>query len=110
MEQMVIQLQQELFILKAQVAARVQIAAAALEWSAEQTTEFSTECIDGEFLLIRTNQERGAQDLEFTLVAEARCAADAYNAYGYHDWRSERRCCQLAGEPLGDVATSAEEA
>ena len=43
MEQMVIQLQQELFTLNAQVAARLQIAAAALEWSAEQMTEISTE-------------------------------------------------------------------
>ena len=67
MEQMVVQLQQELFTLKAQVAARVQIAAAALEWSAEQMTEISTEFIDREFLPIRTNQERGAQHLEFTL-------------------------------------------
>ena len=43
MEQMVIQLQQELFTLKAQVAARLQIATAALEWFAEQMTEISTE-------------------------------------------------------------------
>ena len=36
-------------------------------------------------------------------------AADAHLAYGYHG-RSERHCCQLAEEPLGDVATTAEEA
>ena len=67
MEQVVAQLQQELFALDAQVAARVQIAAAALEWSAEQMTEISTEFIDRELLPIKTNQERGAQDLEFIL-------------------------------------------
>ena len=39
----------------------------ALEWSAEQMTEISTEVIDREFLPIRTNQERGAQGLEFIL-------------------------------------------
>ena len=66
-EQMVLQLQQELFTLKAQVAARLQIAAAALEWSAEQVTEISTEFIDREFLPIMTNQERGVKNLEFIL-------------------------------------------
>ena len=50
MEQTVIQLQQELVTLKAQVAARVQIAAAALEWSTKQTTGISMEFIDREFL------------------------------------------------------------
>ena len=54
MEQVVVRLQQEPVALKAQVAARVQIAAA---------TEISTEFIDREFLPIRTNQE----DLEFIL-------------------------------------------
>ena len=82
MEQMVIQLQQELFTLKAQVAARVQMAAAvqvvnhlttaqvrkdAHSKAAEQMTEISTEFIDRQFLPIRTNQERGAQDPEFIL-------------------------------------------
>ncbi len=67
MEQMLIQLQQELRTLKAQVAARVQIAAAvqvvndltaaqvrkdAHSKAAEQTTEISTEFIDREFLPI----------------------------------------------------------
>ena len=42
-----------------------------LEWSAEQTTEISTDFIDREFLPIMTNQERGVQNL-----------ADAHNAYG----------------------------
>ena len=51
------QLQQELFTLKAQVAGQVHIAAAALEWSAEQTTKISAEFIDREFLPIRTNHE-----------------------------------------------------
>ena len=75
LEQMVIQLQQELFTLKAQVAARVQMAAAvqvvyhlttaqvrkdAHSKAAEQMTEISTEFIDREFLPISTNQERGA--------------------------------------------------
>ena len=156
---MVIQLQQELFTLKAQVAARVQIASAAqarlltraqarkdapslistndsgrpkefsgkeedfqqwartteaffagvikesemmLEWSAEQTTEISTEFIDREFLPTMTNQERVVQNLEFILQ-------QMHNAYGPHEWRSERHCCQLAEEPLGGVATAAEE-
>ena len=124
MEQAVIQLQQELFTLKAHVAPRVQIASAVqarllttaqvrkgapslintndigrlkeffgkeedfqqwskkteaffagvikesemmLEWSAEQTTEISTEFIDREFLPTATNQERGVQNLEFVL-------------------------------------------
>ena len=98
MEHMVIQLQQELFTLKAQVAARVQIAAAALEWSAEQMTEILTDYIDREFLPIKTNQERGAQDLQFILQQMHS------RAYGCHDWRSGRHCCQLAEEPLGDVA------
>ena len=35
--------------------------------AAEQMTEISTEFIDREFLPIRTNQERRAQDLEFSL-------------------------------------------
>ena len=80
MEQMVIQLQQELFTLKAQVAARVQMAAAvqvvnnlttaqirkdADSKAAEQTAEILTEFIDREFLPILTNQERGVQNLEF---------------------------------------------
>ena len=82
MEQTVVQLHQELFTLKTQVAARVQIAAAvqvvnhlttaqvrkdAHSKAAEQMTEISTEFIDREFLPIRTNQEPGAQDLEFIL-------------------------------------------
>ena len=65
MEPMVIQLQQELFSLQARVAARGQMAVAALEWSAEQTTEISIEFIDREFLPIATNQERGVQNLVF---------------------------------------------
>ena len=66
MEQMAIQLQQELFTLKAQVAARVLMAAVQVVYhlttgqvrkdahsnAAEQMTEISTEFID------RTNQER----------------------------------------------------
>ena len=82
MEHMVIQPQQELSTLKAQVAARVQIAAAvqvvnnltsaqvrkdAHSKAAEQTTEIVTELIDREFLPIMTNQERGAPNLEFIL-------------------------------------------
>ena len=67
MEQVVTQLQQEVFSLRSQVAARVQIATAALEWSTEQTTGISTEFIVREFLLIMTNQERGVQDLESVL-------------------------------------------
>ena len=35
--------------------------------AAEQMTEISTEFIDREFLPMMTNQERGAQDLEFIL-------------------------------------------
>ena len=38
-----------------------------LEWAAEQTTEITTELINREFLLTATNQERGAQNLEFVL-------------------------------------------
>ena len=82
MEQMVIQLQQELFTLKAQVAARVQIAAAvqvvnnlttaqgrkgAHSKTAEQMTEILKEFIDLEFLPILTNQKREVQNLEFIL-------------------------------------------
>ena len=69
-------------LLKAQVAARVQIAAAvqvvnhlttaqvrkdAHSKAAEQTTEISTEVIDREFVPIMTNQERGVQKMEFML-------------------------------------------
>ena len=76
------ELQQELFTLKAQIAARVQIAAAlqvvnnlttaqvrkdAHSKAAEQTTEILTEFIDRESLPIMTNQEQGAQNLEFIL-------------------------------------------
>ena len=82
MEQMVIQLQQEWFTLKAHVAARVQTTAAvqivnhlttaqvrndAHSKAAEQMTDISTEFIDLEFLPIRTIHERGTQDLEFIL-------------------------------------------
>ena len=95
MEQMLIQLQQELFTLKAQSAARVRMAAAvqvvnhlttaqvrkdAHSKAAEQMTEISTEVIDREFLPIRTNQERGVQDLEFipqqmhTVLTDSRLA------------------------------------
>ena len=38
-----------------------------LEWAAEQTTEITTELINREFLPTATNQERGAQNLEFVL-------------------------------------------
>ena len=102
MEQVVAQLQQELFALKAQVAARVQIAAA-LEWSAEQMTEISK----------RFHRSGIAADQEEPGTRSTRpgvhLAADAQRAYGYHDWRSERHCCQLAEELLGDVTTIAEE-
>ena len=97
MEQVDLQLQQEPFALKAQVAARFQIAAASLEWSTEQMTEISTEFIDREFLPIRTNQERGAQQ-------------SWHSTRGSHELRSERHCCQLAEEPVGGMAKTAEEA
>ena len=82
MEQIVIQLRQELFILKSQVAARAQIAAAVQmvnnlttaqvrkgshSEAAEETEGILTEFIDREFLPILTNQERGVQNLEFIL-------------------------------------------
>ena len=38
-----------------------------LEWTAEQTTEITTELINREFLPAATNQERGAQNLKFVL-------------------------------------------
>ena len=38
-----------------------------LESAAEQTTEITTELVNREFLPIATNQERGAQNLEFVL-------------------------------------------
>ena len=113
MEQVVVQLEQELFALKAQVAARVQIAAASLEWSTEEMTEMSTEFIDREFLPIRTNQERGAQDLEFivqqmhtrpTDFANHDTALVALTSYEANDIVANSR------NTLGDAATTAEEA
>ena len=131
-EQMVIQLQQELFTLKAQSAARVQMAAAvqvvnhlttaqvrkdAHSKAAVQMTEISTEFMD------RDQDEPGTRSTR----PGVHPAAEAHRAYGCHDWRSEghccqlaeeplgdmrseRHCCQLAEEPLGDVAATAEEA
>ena len=72
-------------------------------WAAEEVTEISTELIDRDFLPTATNQERGVQNLEFVFTA------DAYNAYGSHELRGERHCCQLAEESIGGMATTAEE-
>ena len=68
-----------------------------LEWAAEQTTEL----INREFLPTAINQERGVQNLEFA-------AADAYSAYGSHELRGERHCCQLAEESVGGMEETAE--
>ena len=50
-----------------------------LEWAAEQTTEITAELINREFLPTATNQERGVQNLECVL------AADAYSDYVSHE-------------------------
>ena len=107
MEQVVSHLRQELFNLRAQVAAQsglsvilsqrrgfsavveedggiffagvIKESEMMLEWAAEQTTEITTELIDREFLLTATNQERGVQNLECVLQQ------NAYSACGSHE-------------------------
>ena len=54
-----------------------------LERAAEQPTEITTTAIDLEFLLTDTNSDRGVQNLEFCV------AADAYSAHGSHELRSK---------------------
>ena len=55
-----------------------------LEWAAEQTTQFSTELINREFLPTATNQERGSTKPGVCV------AADAYSAHGSHELLGER--------------------
>ena len=74
-----------------------------LEWAAEQTTEIARELINFEYQPTETNQERGVHNLD-----GVHFAADAYSACGSHESRGERHCCQLAEEPTGGVATTAE--
>ena len=50
-----------------------------LEWAAEQATEMTTTEIDLEFLPTDTNVDRGVQNPEFCV------AADAYSAHGSHE-------------------------
>ena len=50
-----------------------------LEWAVEQATEITTTAIDHEFLPTDTNVDRGVQNLEFCV------AADAYSAHGSHE-------------------------
>ena len=61
-----------------------------LEWASEQTMEISTEFIDREYLLIATNQERGAEDLEFILQQMYTVLSDITIAPWRHGggWRS----------------------
>ena len=50
-----------------------------LEWSAEQATEITTTAIDLEFLPTDTNEDRGVQNLEFSV------AAGAHSTHGSHE-------------------------
>ena len=52
-----------------------------LEWSAEQTTEITTELINSEFTPTATKQERGEQSLEFVLQ-QMHTALMALTSYG----------------------------
>ena len=107
----------ELFTLKAQVAARVQTAAAVQmvnnlttaqvrkddqSKAAEQTTEILTEFIDREFLPMLTNQERGAQNLEFILQQMHTMLADLTSGEANDIIANSRK------NPL-EAATTAEE-
>ena len=70
-----------------------------LEWAAEQTTEIATDLIN------RADcDEPGARSTKPGVCA----AADAYSAYGAHESRGERHCCQLAEETTGGMAEVAE--
>ena len=50
-----------------------------LEWAAEQATEITTPAIDLEFLPSETTLDRGVQNLEVCV------AADAHGAHGSHE-------------------------
>ena len=55
-----------------------------LKWTAEQTTESTAELINREFLPTATNQERGAQNLEFVLQ-QMHAAVMALTSYEAND-------------------------
>ena len=73
-----------------------------LEWAAEQTTEIKT--TRDRSRVIDDGFERGSRSAQ----TGVHFAADAYSACGSHESRGERYCCQLAEEPTGGVATTAE--
>ena len=66
-----------------------------LEWSAEHVTEIMTNLRELEFLPTSTN-------------SGVRAAADAHSTRGSHEFSGERHCRQLAEEPVGGMARTAE--
>ena len=73
-----------------------------LGWAAEQRTEITQEAVDLEFLPAVTNAAR------WSTKPGVRAAAEAHSTYGAHESRSERQCRQLAEEPVGGLAKTAE--
>ena len=73
-----------------------------LGWAAEQATEITQEAVDLEFLPTVTNAAR------WSTKPGVRAAAEAHSTYGAHESRSERQCRQLAEEPVGGLAKTAE--
>ena len=69
--------------------------------AAEQTTEISTEFIDREFSADQDEPGTRSTRLEFILQQMHTVLTDLTIG--------ERHCCQLAEEPLEEVATTAEE-